>query len=47
VASALIDAMAAGLIEGAATPRTVDGVLDQIRALAHAVRQARQQKVPA
>jgi tryptophan synthase alpha chain len=47
VASALIDSMAAGLDEGRATPKTVDGVLDQIRGLAHAVRQARQEKVPA
>ena len=47
VASVLIDNMAAGLIDGHATPSTVPGVLDQIRSLAQAVRQSRQERVPA
>jgi tryptophan synthase alpha chain len=47
VASALIDGLAAGLVDGQATPRSASDMLDQIRALAHAVRHARKEKVPA
>jgi len=50
VASALIDGLAAGLVNGQATPRSAADMLDQIRALADAVRRARHaqhEKVPA
>jgi tryptophan synthase alpha chain len=50
VASALIDGLAAGLVDGRATPKSAADMLEQIRALAHAVRHAKDhanEKVPA
>lgn len=43
VASALLDTLAASLIEGRAAPDTADRVLQQIRILARAVRDARKE----
>jgi tryptophan synthase alpha chain len=47
VASALIDTLAADLDHGHARPGSASKILDQIRELAHAVRAARSESIPA